>query len=300
MSHIINNGRLTVEFADINAPFHKYRFDRAGFMNRVVLDGDICFTAGEPRNLPHPSSAGCGFCYVNKLRSSEDVAVGEYIPILGIGLIRRPDEKKISQFNRYDEGFIPFEIKETFEGNKALYEVLPMECNGFSVHEYKNIIVNDTSIRVEGKLVNCGQKDLTIMEYGHNFVSIDGMAVGPDYKIDMPQIDDMTGVDMPEAERGGEGNFVGEGKGFRMKKYEYRDFSMALENYDFYNGQPFVWRITNEAAGAFVEGKEEIALSRVKVWSCDHMVCPEIYQNFVVKPGETYSWARTLTFGTTR
>ncbi len=298
MLNTIQSELLTVELTSPgSAPNDNFRFDRTGYITEVVLKDGTRFAASEPRNLSHPSSNGRGFCSCNRWDISEEVGVGEYFPIIGVGLIRKPDEQKYRQFNRYEEGFIPFEIKCEMAENIATYAVLPMPCQGYAFHETR--VIKAIGNRVENRVTlrNVGEKPATVMEYCHNFISIEGMAVGPDYTIEFPQVPDLTGLHFQEAERGGETNFEGFGHGFRMKRYEPQSYSVALEDYSFYKGEPFRWKVSNTAAGAYVLGTDTIQLSRVKIWSSDHMVCPEIYQNFTIRPGETLEWSRQLEFG---
>ena len=297
MLYHLRSDRLDVEItAPGTKPNDNFRFVRAGFISEVVLDDGSRFCASEPRNLPHPSSCGRGFSYCYRLREGDDVPAGEYFPVPGIGLLKMPESGKYSTFLRYDEGFIPFEIRTELTEDTAVFETLPKLCNGFAFREKRTVAVKDNTIVNDIVLTNEGEKEAKIMEYGHNFISIEGMAVGPDYVITMPQVPDLTGAKLTEAERGGETNFVGEGHGIRMKKYEAQDFSVAIDDVSFWDGTPFVWRVANEAAGAYVEGTDAIDLKRIKFWTCDHMVCPEIYQLLELKPGESAHWQRSLRF----
>ena len=55
----LQNDRLRVEIAEPGeAPNTGFRFDRAGFIADVVLDGAHSFCTSEPLNLIHPSSGG--------------------------------------------------------------------------------------------------------------------------------------------------------------------------------------------------------------------------------------------------
>lgn len=298
MIHLLTSDKLTVEITSPgSAPNDGFRFDRSSYITEVTLNDGTRFCASEPRNLSHPSSNGRGFCACNRFDASMEVDVGEYFPVIGIGLLKKPTEKKYSQFLRYDEGFIPFEIKEEYTADSAVFEIMPMPCNGYAFHEKRVIRVEGDKIYNTVTLENVGDKPITVMEYGHNFISIEGMAVGPDYVITMPQIPDLTGIEQVEAERGGPTNFEGYGHGFKMKQYESQSYSVALDDYAFYKGEPFVWRVANTAAGAYVEGTDDIKLSRVKIWTCDHMVCPEIYQNITIQPGQSATWSRDLKFG---
>ena len=59
----LESSRLRLEIAEPGErPNTGFRFDRAGFIADVILDGGMHFGAAEPRNLIHPCSGGRGFC----------------------------------------------------------------------------------------------------------------------------------------------------------------------------------------------------------------------------------------------
>ncbi|MGQ7408281.1 hypothetical protein [Streptococcus suis] len=61
----LTNHRLRVEIAEPGErPNDTFRFDRAGFISNVILDGDTHFCANEPMNLRHLSS-GRTVCVVS-------------------------------------------------------------------------------------------------------------------------------------------------------------------------------------------------------------------------------------------
>ena len=83
--------RLCVEITyPGQAPNTTYRFDRAGFITEVVLDGTHRFCATEPNNLSHPSSGGRGICNEYIFDVSGKASVGEHFPKLGVGLLKKP------------------------------------------------------------------------------------------------------------------------------------------------------------------------------------------------------------------
>ena len=298
MLHTIRSDELTVELTDPGCPPNdNFRFDRTSYISEVILRDGTRFGASEPRNLSHPSSRGRGFCSCIRWDISDQVAVGDYYPLLGIGLVKKPDEGKYVMFRRYEEGFVPFEIKSEYGEDTAAFEVLPMPCQGYAFLEKRTIRVIGNRVENRVILQNVGEKPAALLEYCHNFLSIEGMAVGPDYSIEFPLVPDLSGLPFEDAERGGETNFEGFGSGFRMKRYEPASSSVALDGVDYHVDGPFRWRVVNTAADAWVAGVDDIRLSRVKIWSCDHMVCPEIYQRFTIRPGETVEWSRDLEFG---
>lgn len=63
MSISLSSDRLKVEIAlPGQEPNTTNRFDRAGFITQVTLDGRYKFCTREPDNLAHPCSGGIGLC----------------------------------------------------------------------------------------------------------------------------------------------------------------------------------------------------------------------------------------------
>lgn len=99
---LLENDRLRVEISEPgDNPNQTVRFDRAGFISDVTLDGAYHFGANEPSNLAHPSTGGRGFCCEYKANYSGEVEDGEYFPKLGVGLIRREGPYKF--FGKYKD-----------------------------------------------------------------------------------------------------------------------------------------------------------------------------------------------------
>lgn len=61
-------------------------------------------------------------------------------------------------------------------------------------------------------------------------------------------------------------------------------------------GECFDWRLTNDAAHAFVEVYESFFPQCVQTWSSDHMICQEVFKRIYATPGESRKWTRSYRF----
>lgn len=293
----INSKRLRIGISEAGeAPNNKWRFDRAGYISDVVLDGGIHFCASEPRNLAHPNSGGRGLCNEFRFDPSAEAKIGEYFPKFGVGLIRKEDEEPYSFYREYKD-VLPFNVEFTRTENEAVFVTLPQPCLGYAIRTVKTISVQGETLTMDTEVENVGEKAITMNEFCHNFISIDGMAVGSDYTLSLPNIPDL-GHERLHNRRGFSGAMRGNGKGLTFCEFTAIDTDYAVMGSDMDKALPFTWEMTHRGARAFVKGEDHLHPKFLAVWGVDHMLSPEVVYEFTIKPGETHQWRRNWTFGT--
>ena len=289
------SGRLRVELADPGeAPNNRYRFDHSGYIMEVILDKTIRFCASEPQNLNHPCSGGRGLCNEYRFDASREAQIGEYFPKFGVGLIRKEEEEKYIFHKAYKEvQLYPVHVHQ--KDNSVTYITEPVPCLGYAVRNTKNITVADNMITMTIQVENTGEKAIEMREFCHNFISIDGMATGSDYRLDMPGIYDM-GTERLIDRNGQSSGFRGNGKGITFCEHTAIGTDHAIDTSKISRKIPFTWRLFHMGARAYVEAEEFYVPSNINIWGVDHMLCPEINHLFTVNPGEVHEWKRTWTF----
>jgi len=267
------------------------RFDRTGFISEVILDGSCHFTASEPRNLEHRSTGGRGLCCEYKADYSREAGEGEFYPKLGIGLIRKKGSYHF--FDDYNIREFPTEIRKT--DSSCEMHTLPEKCLGYAMESRKKISVAGSRVLLEAAVTNVGEKEIDTEEYCHNFLSIDGMAVSPDYHLEFPMLGDL-GLDVLPNLKKNPCNFAADGKGIAVLRNDLVSSLSQISITGMEETQPFRWKMTHAGAKASVEGEDYIRVSDITLWSADHMLCPEILQHIRIQPGETHYWSRSWTF----
>jgi hypothetical protein len=140
-------------------------------------------------------------------------------------------------------------------------------------------------VRVE----NTGKKNIDSMEYCHNFLTIDGMAVGPDYVIETPDMTDRgSGVI--------NGIFRGCRKGYTFGDYDPKASLLFPDIKDIRMDKCFSWTMRNTAAKAAIEVKDHFKPGHLAIWQADHMISFEVFHVISLKPGESDEWVREWTF----
>lgn len=294
---LLKSDRLEVGIREpMEKPNDGFRFDRAGYISDVVLDGERYFCASEPRNLIHPSSGGRGLCSEYRFDVSTEAEVGEYFPKFGIGLIRKEDSEKYCFYRRYRE-LRPFVCHYECKNDSVTFLTEPMICLGYGMRTKKKISVMGNQICMEIEAENCGEKIIHMQEFCHNFISIDGMAVGSDYELEIPLAPDLGDARIPNR-RGFSGNFRGNGKGVTFCEFTPIDTDLSIDTEKLEKALPFQWKMTHKGAGAYVQEEDSFLPGQINIWGVDHILSPEIVHVFDLELGETEKWTRTWTFDT--
>jgi hypothetical protein len=289
--------RLRVELpVPGEAPNTSLRFDRAGYIADVILDGGHHFCASEPLNLAHPSSGGRGLCNEWVCDVSAEAEIGEYFPKFGVGLIRKEEDFKYV-FHRPYRDVVPFPVTFTHTEDTATFVTQPVPCLGYALQSTKTIIVKDNTITMTICAENVGEKPLSIKEFCHNFISIDGMALGSDYHLSLPSIPDQ-GDQRMNNRSGQSGSFRGEGHGLTFCEFSPIATDVAFDPAELARSDVFCWKLRHDGAKMWVQAEDFYQPAKFCVWAVDHIVAPEVSIGFTLQPGQSQQWTRRWTFDT--
>lgn len=291
----LKSDRLQIQLAEPGeAPNCRFRFDRAGYITEVILDNTFRFCASEPQNLVHPNTGGRGLCSEYRFDVSGEASVGEYFPKFGVGLLKKERDEPYL-FHRSFKDVAPFPVTVTQTGDSAVFRTGAVPCLGYAMEAEKTVSVSGNLLTMTGRVTNAGEKAFVIEEYCHNFLSIDGMAVGPDYHLILPGLAPL-GHGRLKDRMGRLSHFLGEGNGLTFGEYTPVATDFAADMAGISEKLPFVWRLSHQGTGVYVEGNDYFVPSQIAVWGVDHMLCPEIFQRISLAPGETLEWKRTWKF----
>ena len=207
----LKSNRMRVEIAEPGeAPADGFRFDHAGFITDVILDGTVHFCANEPRNLCHPTSGGRGLCCEYVTDVSGEAAPGEWYPKFGVGLLRKNNQGYVF-YRRYPDA-IPFPVTVNVSALSADFVTSPLPALGYALETKRHIEVLDTSLLMVTSVRNLGSRPVSISEYCHNLLSVDGMTLSPDYHLLLPTLPDRGTGEIADA-YGKHSDYLGDGRG---------------------------------------------------------------------------------------
>lgn len=292
--YYLNSERLQVTLADpAEVQPLTTRFDHTGFVTEVILDKSVRFCASEPRNMKSPSSGGRGLCSEFCFDPSSEAAVGEYFPKFGVGLLKKSEDERFCFYKKYE--CIPFaHTVEQVGETEIIFRTLPSLCMGYAAESVRKVTVEENRITMEMQLANAGERAFTVCEYCHNFFSLDGMALGPEYSLTLP-----GGLHMDQRvlmRKEGAELFDIAGNTVRPRHASFTPASFRLETDDICGDVPFVWCLHHDGADVTVEGTEFFRPFEVNIWANDHMFCPEVFFHRSLRPGQSCEWKRQWSF----
>ena len=290
MSIVIASDRLQVEIAEPGVwPNTTTRFDRAGFVTQVTLDGKHQFCSREPDNLSHPCSGGYGLC--SEFRCNEptlEAPMGGQFPKFGVGLLTKTLEGRYVFHHKYP--CEPFDVSFEATESAVMFDTAPKECLGYAVRHTKRVEAVANALTMTMTVENVGARPIAFGEYCHNFITINRLPLGPDYELSMP----VTSQDGKAAQSGVA--LTGKRHGVGFLGYSNAASMFIIDGSEVTSPAPFTWTLTHRQTPASISEAVSVLPSRIMVWAIDHIISPEIVCNLEVAPGESVSWTRCWTF----
>ena len=304
-SFFLENSRLKVQIHHTDEPLPSQRFDPSARVEQVTLDGKHTFCIPEQIDASRRSCYGTGLCgeFVWDELGTE-VLRGEWFPKIGIGLLQQTESSKpYDMWKRYE--VVPNTTTVEFAENSAVFHQVQRPCLGISAELWKKIELHENMLCLSTTIVNTGERDLTLNEYQHNFVAIDGEKTGPAYELTIP----FDGA-INEASKAGfrRLNYIAQefipsilsNKGTTVLWPNYlrtgEEFYKRTDCKDILLQTKYFWELKNHRSGAAIREFQLFAPTRFDLWGVEHCICPEVYTAIHVKPGEKQSWWRVWQF----
>ncbi|MCE5260251.1 MAG: hypothetical protein LLG44_14510 [Chloroflexi bacterium] len=292
MSSTLATERLAIEIAlPGEAPNTTFRFDRAGFITRVTLDGVHNFCTREPANLAHPCSGGVGLCSEYQANAlAQEAQIGEQFLKPGIGLLTKTEAVDYIFYKQYQAELSRISIERHPDAVTFVAEPLP--CRGYALRLTKQVKVEGTALTMTMQADNVGEWDIELNEYCHNFITIDGLPIGPGYCLEFNHIAPQDGKLTPEEN----GTFTTCGRVFSFSAYNPKAAMAYLAPEDILTDTPFYWELSHTASPARVRESDSFHPSAAAIWAIDHIISPEVFYRVALRPRENSTWARTWVF----
>ncbi|QGQ94142.1 hypothetical protein EHS13_04085 [Paenibacillus psychroresistens] len=284
---ILENSRLRLEIAQPGLFYQGTRFDWTGWVTSVVLDGKHTYMASESLQ-PNEGTGGLGLC--NEFGNLtpvgySDCAIGEDFPKIGVGLLEKPDDARYNFFRAY--GLQPFVVNVEQSDYSIFFEVSPLNSRGYECTLKKTISIKENGLSIQYILHNSGDKTIETDEYNHNFVLVNGNAVGPEYVLRLP-------FDVSESTAAIDNGILVDGDELRWSNPVDGKF------YCLFNKLPVqsqnTWRLTHEPSGVGMQESLNAPLHHLALWGMPHVVSPEMFISILLSPGETMEWTREYSF----
>jgi hypothetical protein len=214
---------------------------------------------------------------------------GTFIKI-GVGVLRKPEEKNYDHFNRYqivDPG--KWTVRKAADRVEFIQTVSDGAGYGYVYRKLVRLVKGAPEMVLEHSLKNTGNRPIDTTVYNHNFFVIDKQPTGPDFVVRFP-------FDLRAARPLGDTAEV-RGKELvyrRVLAKDDRAFTL-LEGYGD-TAQDHDIRVENRRTGAGVRVVADRPITRLVYWSIRSVLSPEAYMQMRIEPGRSAEWKLTYTF----
>lgn len=280
----LQNDRLRVDIAAVGRRYRMTRFDWTGNVVQIMLDGKHTFLWQE--KVPDVQSS-TGFGMHNEFRiegpgSVEETLPGEQCIKIGIGLIRKPDEKPYDFRHLY--ACEPFDVQVSHTQDSATYRTLPVMCNGFALAYEKTLRIQGNTLFLEHRMKNHG-KPIRFREFNHNYLLLDGQEIGPAYRLEL------THVPAWQTEQK---DYVQQGDIITWDRPP-ADFFLSMGEMDV-PLESFDWHLACAANGLSVRCHMGFKPVKFVFYGRADVVCPEVYAGIHLGEDEEAVWVRRYDF----
>jgi hypothetical protein len=269
-----------------NGYYRATRFDWAGVIPSLQYKGVEFFGQWFPRYDPklHDSIVGPVESF-DAIGYDQAKPGGTFLRI-GVGLLRRADEKPLNNFTTY----------EIADGGKwssrASKDHVEFTHDLKGVYLYRKIArVDKDKLILEHILKNTGKEVLETDVYNHDFFMIGGLPSGPEITVQFP-FETRATADL-------KGLAAVRGKEMVYSRELVRNESI-MTDLEGYGPSPrdYEIRVENRQAKAGVLQTSDHPISKLRLWSIRTTVCPEAYTHVRVEPGKEFRWQVAFRFFT--
>jgi hypothetical protein len=277
----ISNGTVTATLMLPGGSYQATRFDWSGIISSLKWQGHEFFGQWNPSNDPKLHDAITGpveeFLSNNAGLGYDEVKPGETFLRIGVGAIRKPEEKAFRRFATYE---IADPGKRTMRSGKGWIEFgHQASAAGYAYDYRKTIRLEKSGFVIEHRLKNTGKKPIDTQVYNHNFFMLDGATIGPDTVVRFPW------VPQPDKPFANGGSVVGTEIHFQIEPPQGQSVAADLRGFGENDA-----RIENHKAGIGVHIVGDQPLTKLYFWAIRTVACPEPYVRIQAAPGKEAKW----------
>ncbi len=283
MSCILKNNNLILELELPGQGYIDSRFDWSGKITSVSYKG-ITVTGSEKEGV---SECGKGFYNefgIDQPLGYEQAGAGGLFHKIGVGLLNR-DAEDYDFFKPYEAEPADFTVVQRTDSIHL--ECLSAEHLGIAYLLTKEILLTEQGFEIRYQLENTGTESIQTNEYCHNFLSMNGAPLGPDYRLEFPfdlRPDRFGQIVNPEGVveiRAREIHF----NGTPGQPFFFSDLSGG-------ETVPAQWSLENKTIGLGISEALSESTGSVNLWGYGHVVSPELFLSIDLEPQGTVEWSR--------
>jgi len=289
--------RATVYLPDPKDGYYRAtRFDWSGVIAGLEWNGHKYFGQWFDRYDPKIHDAIMGpveeFLTNGAGLGYDEAKAGESFVKIGVGVVRKPDERTFRQFNTYeilDNG--KWTVNHGPDWIEFTQEISGPQGYAYVYRKTLRLAKNKPELAIEHSLKNTGRKVIETSVYEHDFFMLDGQPTSPDFVLTFPfqlkAVSDLKGL---AETRGKEFAYLRELQTGQTAMTELQGYGAGSGDYDI--------RVENRKTGAGVHQTSDRPMSKLVLWSIRTTVCPEAYISLRIEPGRESAWRIAYEFYT--
>lgn len=282
---VISSGDLSAVILTPESPaYARTRFNHSAFVADVIYKG-VHFGQPEQVKSEKASSMGAGLCcelIIPEVEQSAEIG-GEYLKP-GIGYVTRTEKPWMFMDN---PPYRPFETVVTAQGDRALFVTETDMVGGYAYRECRRLSIEGNTLTLNVHFENQGEKDIDMLEFCHNFISLGDLQTGSKHHLHLPCVADPT----PDPEKS---HLLPEEGGVTWPEGSNPLFFNIFHNT--VDPEGYAWRLTHEDSPVAMSETVDFSPVRLTVWGEEHVISPEVFHRIVLKSGESCGWTRIWTF----
>jgi hypothetical protein len=272
------------------------RFDWSGIISSLQFNGHEYFGQWYEHHDPKIHDAITGpveaFQTNDKGLGYDEAKAGQTFVRIGIGTIRKPEEKDYRPYETYeivDPG--KWTIRKHKDRIEFTQRLKSEQGYAYIYRKTVRLVKGKPELLLEHSLKNTGNKVIETNQYNHNFFVIDHEVVGPDVvaKFVFTPVPLKGFSDRAEV-HGQEIVFPHELEGKKGVFSELGGSSKDVKDYDF--------RVENLKSGAGVHFTSDQVLDKVNFWAINTVAAVEPYILLRIAPGQESHWTIRYDFYT--
>jgi hypothetical protein len=278
--------------------YQAVRFDWSSLLGEIDVGGHRFFInhhAGKHDPRGHDNVAGPAeeFDLETPPPGFADARTNGTFLKIGVGVLRRPDEKAYSFGRAYEVadhgtwGFTPVGSTSVVYRHTV---TLPDRRLGYVLERRLSLAAEGRRLLIGRSLRNTGTQPLRTRHYAHNFVQIDDHPIGRDYRVEWSFVPHAVKPEQVPAA----GIIEGQTLGFVPEQLE-RTFWISLGGF---SSAPEQNRVTvrHVPSGAAVSFATDRPLCDFRVYANQRILCPEPFTDIDLAPGDTVVWNTQIAF----
>jgi hypothetical protein len=303
----ISNGILHVALylPDPHKGFYRgTRFDWSGVIHSLTYNGHDYygpwFTKTDPKVIDFifdgddiiagPCSAITGpveeFSSAEKALGFDEAKAGGTFIKIGVGVLRRPDDRDYNPYQLYDIVDSGKWTVQTKEDSVEITQELSDQASGYAYRYTKTVQLNKgkAGMSLDHRFENTGRRSIQTSVYDHNFLVLDKHPIGPDFVITLPfaiKAEHLEGAKLAQIK----------GHQFTYQKQLADRDTVAAKFSGFGNtAEDYKITIENTKAGAGMNIAGNRPLSSENLWSIRTVVAMEPFITMSIEPGKAFTW----------